>query len=129
LRTRIGSIRIAERKAAGGKAPVYSYMFTWESPALNGILKSCHSLEIPFVFNNMEPATELIGNSPERFTLAGSMSSAWAAFARNGDPNCEGLPYWPAYNTDTRATMLFNVECRVENDPCSQDRNEWNGRL
>jgi len=104
-------------------------MFTWESPALNGILKSCHSLEIPFVFNNMEPPTELIGNSPERLTLAGSMSGAWAAFACNGDPNCEGLPYWPAYNIDTRATMLFNVECRVENDPCSQDRKEWNGRL
>jgi para-nitrobenzyl esterase len=129
LRTRIGSIRIAERKAAGGKAPVYMYIFTWESPALNGILKACHGLEIPFVFNNMEPAIELIGNSTERFTLARSMSGAWAAFARNGDPNYEGLPHWPAYNIDKRATMLFDVECRVENDPFSQDRNEWNGRL
>ena len=128
MRTRIGSNRIAERKAAGGIAPVYMYIFTWESPALNGILKACHSLEIPFVFNNMDPI-EMIGNSPERFKLARSMSGAWAAFARNGDPNHEGLPYWPAYTVDKRATMLFNIECKVENDPFSRDRKEWDGRM
>ena len=129
MRTRTGSTRIAERKAAGGKALVYLYIFTWESPALNGVLKACHSLEIPFVFNNVEPPFEMIGNSPERFKIARSMSGAWAAFARNGDPNFEGLPYWPAYDTNQRATMLFNVECKVENDPFSQDRIEWEGRM
>nr|MBP9755799.1 carboxylesterase family protein [Phenylobacterium sp.] len=44
------------------------------------------------------------------------MSSAWLAFARSGDPNTEGLPAWAPYDTTTRATMLFNVESRVEND-------------
>jgi para-nitrobenzyl esterase len=129
MRTRIGSTRIAERKAAGSKAPVYMYIFTWESPVLNGVLKACHGLEIPFVFNNVEPTIGLIGNSPERFTLARSMSGAWAAFARNGNPNYEGFPFWPAYDTEKRATMLFNTECKEENDPFSQARKEWEGRL
>jgi para-nitrobenzyl esterase len=35
------------------------------------------------------------------------MSSYWANFAKNGDPNGNGLPQWPAYNTtDKKITVL-----------------------
>jgi para-nitrobenzyl esterase len=129
LRTRVGSIRLAERKIAGGSAPVYMYLFTWESPALNGILKACHALQSPFVFNNVENPIDFIGDTPERFILAKRMSGAWAAFARNGDPNHDSLPYWPAYNIEKRATMIFNTECQVENDPYNEERLEWQGIL
>jgi para-nitrobenzyl esterase len=122
---RTGSIRIAERKAAAGQAPVYMYLFTWESPALKGMLKSCHGLEVPFVFNNVEPPTGLIGNSPERFTLAKIMSGVWANFARTGNPGYEGLPRWPVYDKNKRATMILNMKCRVENDPYSEERQAW----
>jgi para-nitrobenzyl esterase len=122
---RNGSIRIAERKAAGGTAPVYMYLFTWESPAEHGMLKSCHVLEVPFVFNNVEPPVGLIGDAPERLTLAKRMSGAWAAFARSGVPNHKGIPHWPAYTAAERATMIFNTECRVENDPRSEERKAW----
>ncbi len=124
---RNGSIRIAERKAAGGTAPVYMYLLTWESPALNGILKACHSLEIPLVFNNVDPAIGLVGNGPERFALAKRMSGAWAAFARTGNPNHAGIPYWSAYTKENRATMIFDNECHVENDPRSEERKAWDG--
>jgi para-nitrobenzyl esterase len=124
---RISYIRIAERKASGGKAPVYMYLFTWESPAEHGILKSCHGLEVPFVFNNIEPPVGLIGDGSERFTLAKTMSSTWAAFARTGDPNHDGIPRWPAYTKDKRATMILDKECRIENDPHSEERQAWEG--
>jgi para-nitrobenzyl esterase len=124
---RNGSIRIAERKAASGKAPVYMYLFRWESPALNGLLKSCHGLEIPFVFNNVEQPIGLIGEGPERFTLAGMMSSAWAAFARSGDPSHDGIPRWQPYTEKERSTMIFNTECRVERDPRREEREAWSG--
>jgi para-nitrobenzyl esterase len=125
LRTHIGSIRLAERKIASGDAPVYMYLFTWESPFMNGILKSCHALELPFVFNNVDPTIDLIGDSPERFTLAKRISGAWAAFTRNGDPNHDLIPFWPPYTTNDRATMIFNTECQVVNDPYSEERKEW----
>jgi para-nitrobenzyl esterase len=124
---RNGSIRIAERKMAGGPAPVYMYLLTWESPALNGMLKSCHFLEVPLVFNNVDLPIGIIGDSPERFTLAKMMSGAWAAFARSGDPSHEGIPHWPAYTAEERATMIFNTECRVENDPRPEERKAWEG--
>jgi para-nitrobenzyl esterase len=124
---RMGSIRIAELKAAGGSASVFMYLLTWQSPAMNGMLKACHVVEIPFVFNNVEPAIGIIGNSPDRFILAKSMSGAWTAFARSGNTDYEGIPRWPAYTEKERATMIFNTACRVENDPCSEERNAWAG--
>jgi carboxylesterase type B len=30
---------------------------------------------------------------------------------------CEGLPHWPAYDTKTPATMIFNTATKVVNDP------------
>jgi para-nitrobenzyl esterase len=52
---RMHSIAIAERKNAQGTAPVFMYLFTWETPVLNGRLKSTHALEIPFMFDNLSP--------------------------------------------------------------------------
>ena len=49
------------------------------------------------------------------------MSGSWAAFALNGKPDSKGLPHGPPYAPDERATMIFDNECRVVNDP---DREE-----
>lgn len=125
--TRLRSILLAERKSAAGGAPVYMYLFTWESNALGGLFKSSHAMEIPFVFDNPDIAP-FTGDSPDRYELAASMSQAWISFARNGDPNFEGLPHWPAYDSENRATMLFNVPCKVENDPRQEERLVWKGK-
>jgi len=122
--TRLRSIQLAERKAAAGGAPVFMYLFTFESNAMGGLFKAAHALEIPFVFNNPDIAP-FTGSGDERYQLAQSMSSAWVNFARNGDPNGPGLPQWPAYDADKRATMLFNVPCAVENDPRRAEREVW----
>ena len=103
------------------------YLFTWESPAFGGLMKSCHILEMPFVFDNVAEPYMLIGDSPERHELAARMSGAWISFARHGDPNHEGLPRWPTYDPEKRATMIFNSECRIENDPAAEERLAWSG--
>ncbi len=116
----IGSIRLAERKAATGKAPVYLYEFDWESPVAG--LKSPHTLEIPFVFNNIAIARPLVGDSPEARALAEKVCDAWIAFARTGDPNTPALPRWHPYTAKDRYTMLFNNESKVEKDPAREKR-------
>ncbi len=56
------------------------------------------------------------------------MSEAWLAFARDGDPTHDGLPDWPAYDLDDRATMIFDRgACHVELDPRAADRVAWDG--
>jgi para-nitrobenzyl esterase len=129
LKTHISSILLAEKKIAGSPAPVYMYSFRWESPALNGILKACHALDVPFAFNDVEPPPAIIGNAPERIKIGAMLSGALATFARTGNPNHKGIPYWPAYTTEKRATMFIDKECQVVNDPYKEEREEWGAKM
>ena len=124
---RMPSLVIADRKVAQHAAPVFVYLFTWDTPVLGGKLKSPHALEIPFVFDNVQ-GSGLTGDSPTRFPLAEKMSRAWLAFARAGNPNHEGLPSWPQYSVEQRPTMIFDNRCKVENDPYSAERKAWDAR-
>ncbi|HWF00450.1 MAG TPA: carboxylesterase/lipase family protein [Caulobacteraceae bacterium] len=114
------SITLAERKAAqdqGRGAGVWMYLLTWETPVARGRLKSPHAIEIPLVFDNVEKARSFVGRGEAPQALADQMSQAWLAFARSGDPNAAGLPSWPAYEPGRRATMVFDLESRVVDDP------------
>ena len=110
---RPSAIEQAMIKARQGGAPVYTYMFTWESPVLDGILRSTHCMEIPFVFNNADIHASMTGGGKDALELAEKMSQAWINFARTGDPNTEDLPQWPAYNCSEGAAMIFNDDCEV----------------
>ena len=107
----------AKRKALQAAAPAFLYRFDWETPEGGGHMRSPHTVEIPFVFNNIKIAGPLISKMPEAYTLAEKVSAAWVAFARTGNPHTPKLPMWPAYSASSRDTMLFNNESRVEQDP------------
>jgi para-nitrobenzyl esterase len=117
---RMPSIKLAERKLAGGDTPVWMYLFTWAA----GVLRSGHGYELPFVFDNVhEP---VLHPSASRQQLADRMADAWVAFARHGDPNHDGLADWPPYDLDARPTMLFDRDtCAVEDDPWGDERRAW----
>ena len=121
---RLSSIQLAERKAAGGSAPVFMYLFTWQSDFLGGLFKAGHGLEIPFVFDITDDVG-MTGDRPDKHELAAQMSEAWATFARSGDPNHPGIPKWEPYSVDNRATMLFDVPCKVEVDPAREELDAW----
>ena len=112
---------LAEAKLKRGGAPTYMYRFDWLSPAWEGRFRAAHAFEIPFVFGNAQLSDEVTGGGPDAVALAARMRDAWIAFARNGDPSHAELPAWPAYDTETRATMLFNDVCSVGERP-GQDR-------
>jgi para-nitrobenzyl esterase len=123
---RIRSIQLAERKVAGGKAPVYMYLFNWQSDFLGGLFKAGHGLEIPFVFDITDDVG-MTGERPDKHNLAKQISLAWAAFAHSGNPNHPGLPRWEPYTTNHRATMLFDVPCKQEIDPLREELDAWKG--
>lgn len=119
---RLSAYTIAERKAAQGGAPVFMYHFSWRSPVRNGKLRSMHGMELPFVFDHVDDIGFMTGNGMERQALADKVSRAWVAFARTGDPSHAGLPAWPAFTPSARATMVFDRECRLVNDPHGEER-------
>lgn len=128
---RVGSIRIAERLARAGGAPAYMYRFDYESSLHDGRLKATHAIEIPFVFDTIERAGQMAlhGNRPDAQALADVVSETWLAFARTGDPNHSGLPSWPVYDEHRRATMVFDSESRVVDDPDGEERRAWDQSL
>jgi para-nitrobenzyl esterase len=112
----------AERRAALGKAAVYLYYFTWETPVQGGRLKSPHTMEIPFAFDNVQISARMTGGGAEAVALADKVSDAWIAFARTGNPNTPKLPHWPAFDAKDRATMVINNVSKVVNDPLREQR-------
>ena len=112
---RPGAVLQANDKAAlNDGAPVYMYLFTWQSPVFNGKYKALHCMELPFVFDNIERANQMTGGGKEAFVLADKMSQSWINFAKSGNPNHSGLPEWPIYNSSNTATMHFDTNCEVK---------------
>lgn len=119
----LNAYKQAERKAAQGKAPVYMYLWEWPSPAFEGKFGVIHGTDVGPTFHNTRgPIT---GDGPEARKMADRIASAWIAFAKTGDPNNPALPHWSPYDLRTRATMVFDKEMRVENDPRRDLRLLW----
>lgn len=123
------ALKLAEIQVKQG-APIWMYRFDWETPAFEGELKACHSLELPFVWNTIsKPGIErMTGSSEERKKLAEEIHHSWIRFARSGNPNTPKLPEWRAYKLENRPVMIFNRENVLVHDPNSGERKNW-GKL
>ncbi|MBR1657400.1 MAG: carboxylesterase/lipase family protein [Synergistaceae bacterium] len=102
-RLRTGALKTMNVKA-GQSAPVYAYVFTWETPVMGGYAMAYHCSELPFVFNNIALSEKATGGGEKAQALADKMSKAWVDFARTGNPG------WEAYTQENGATMLFDDE-------------------
>jgi para-nitrobenzyl esterase len=115
---------VAERKAALGQAPAYVYHFEKPTPVHGGKLGVPHTLEVSYVFDNLDGPTDDIvtGKGKDRYPLADKMSRAWTNFARTGNPNVAGLPQWRPYSASDRAVMIFDDQCKLVVDPHAEAR-------
>jgi para-nitrobenzyl esterase len=129
---RVPAIRLVEARDAA-MSPTWQYLFSWPSPAFGGVVKSCHALEIPFVFGVLgNQGAELFLGGPvgeELHGLSDAMQDAWLAFARTGDPNTASSPDWPEWNAVDRPTMRFDLSRELLADPNGVERRLWEGVL
>lgn len=111
---RPSAVEQARLQIAQQGAPVYMYIFAWESPVMDGMLRSTHCMEIPFTFNNVARHATMTGGGKDAQALGNKVSAAWLNFAKTGNPNTEGLPRWKPYTVKEGATMFFNTISEIK---------------
>jgi len=122
----------AERRAASAVSQRHTWVYQMNFTGASG--RAVHTIDIPFMFDNVAMAEGLIGSAPEHLAaanaLAETMSQTLITYARTGDPNEEkklgardgALPCWPTYDLRDRSTMVWDHMPRVEKDPRGAER-------
>ncbi len=118
------AITQAERKAAQGGAPAWMYIWEWATPAFDGKLGAVHGHDVDASFNLYRNGICGTGDKTGRL-MAKRLASTFVAFAKTGNPDNDQIPHWPAYDATARATMVFDANTRVVNDPRSAIRKYW----
>lgn len=113
---------LLEDRAATG-APTFGYQFSWGSPLFDGVVGACHCVDVPFAFDNLDAERVTDGlhgpNPPQE--LADEMHTAFVRFVSESEPG------WPAYETERRAIMRFDVPSGVTDDPLRVERELFPG--
>jgi len=111
----------AELRAEQG-SPAFAYQLDWGSPQDGGKWGAFHTLDIPLMFGTLTARESMTGDGEGARRVSATMQDALLAFARSGDPNHPGLARWEPYTLPRRATMVFNLESRLADDPRGQER-------
>ncbi len=115
----------AERRAADPVSQAHTWVYQMNFKGADGW--AMHTIDIPFMFDNIAMASWQIGTAPEQVqaanALAATMSGMLIQYGRTGNPNgAAGLPEWPAYDLKNRSTMMWERKPHVENDPRGAER-------
>ncbi len=103
----------AAKQLAGSGHKVYYYYFTREREGQNTWIGAHHAAEIMYVFdtgNHIFPSNDI------DVALSQAMGDYWANFMAKGDPNGDGYPRWPVFESDSRFYMTLG-------DDLSPDQN------
>lgn len=92
-----------------GDAPVYRYHFELPAPAskFHPGGYAFHSDDIEYVFGTLDERPGAVWR-PEDRALSSAMMDYWTNFARTGNPNGDGLPQWPRFDTTHEILHLAN---------------------
>jgi len=90
-----------------GKNKAYLYFFKHVPPQHPGKpdFGAFHSAEFGYALHTLRNWDRPFTETDRK--LEDQMSSYWANFAKNGNPNSKGLPEWKAFDTKSMQTMIF----------------------
>ena len=111
--------RFAAREFVAKGEPAYIYNFGYVPASMQERMRfgAGHGSEIAFVFNNLNARWGNPTTTQEEEQLAKLMNTYWANFARTGNPNGEGLPLWPEYNTQKEEILDIQSDGKTVSQP------------
>ncbi|PVX30019.1 carboxylesterase/lipase family protein [Sphingomonas pokkalii] len=116
-----GQVIEADARAAAGARATWVYQVDFASPTQPD-RGAPHTMDIALAFGTLAAPGSYAGNGPTARRLSRQMMAAFAALARIGRPAAPGLPAWTPYTLPDRATMLFDAESRMADDPRRWER-------
>lgn len=124
---RIPAVRLAEAQSAH-QPRTFNYLYTWPAAVMDGAMGATHTVELGPLFgvgDLNDDYSAFFGSGPELERVTERTQLAWTSFARTGDPSCEAVGDWPAYDASRRATMMLGKECVIEDAPYDEERVAW----
>jgi para-nitrobenzyl esterase len=108
--------------------PVWLYRFAYVSEALRGkMMGAQHGMEIPFTLDLPSALVQEKVTGTDK-DMAALVSAYWVHFAKTGDPNGEGRPNWPNYDSRVDRIIHFtNSGVIIGTDPLKPRLDLWEG--
>ncbi|CAN5376976.1 carboxylesterase/lipase family protein [soil metagenome] len=116
-----GAVIEAEERARAG-APAFVYQLDLPTTIEGGRLRAMHTGDIALVLDNLGAKGSPTAPSPAAQSVADKMSESFIALAKTGNPNNPAIPAWAPYDLTRRATMVFDAETRLADDPRGAER-------
>ena len=90
--------------------PAFEYEFA-RVPKGREAMGATHASEVAYVFGTLGQEPTILGPA-NGYTevdeqISNQMQQYWTNFARTGDPNGNGLPVWPKFDTTSRSYIQF----------------------
>lgn len=121
-RQRVSVSQWAETRAKTSKTPAYLYWFHHVLPGPDSAQYGAfHTSEVPYVLNSLAMSDRPFTDEDRK--IANMLSSYWANFAKNGNPNGKGLPHWPSADEKPETVMELGDKTQaipVVNSPAKQ---------
>lgn len=99
----------ARLQARTGGSKVFLYYFDQhpkrpdDSPAADHGMP--HGVDVPYVFQTLHREDPNLTDGD--WAISETVATYWTNFAKHGDPNGEGLPFWPEFSEEEPQVMVF----------------------
>ena len=101
------SMILAQRVRQHGGRSWFYYFARQREGEHAAAMGAYHGAELPYVFNTHD---DWLPTGAIDHQLTGNIMAYWVNFARNGDPNGDGLVTWPAFDRETARAQSLDAD-------------------